>query len=380
VPFTQTSTKSITARANVEPTADLKIQLDIKKDETDSYQEIFRYDDMANGYTSLNPNRNGSYKVSTIAIKTAFRSDNDDVVSSVFKAFEQNLDVVKTRFQRITGNEYDTTGQDVAIPAFIGTYLDKDISKMSLSPFVKTPLPNWRLDYTGLSKLGNLKDVFQSVTISHAYTASYSVMNYSNSLQYAGIDTIGINIPIEKYNDGYYSTVNAQGQIVPIYVISQVMISEQFAPLIGINVRTKGRLTARAEYKTKRDLALNITNAQVTEVSNKDVSVEMGYTKNNLKLPFKSQGRTIVLKNDVTFRLNFTVSDQKTIQRKIEELNTLTNGNVNYQLRPNLSYVVNQKLNVQMYYEWTKNTPQVSNSFPRSTNRFGFQVRFSLAQ
>lgn len=379
-PFTQSVTRAISARANIEPSPDLKIQLDIKKDVTDSYQEIFRYDNVMNDYVSLNPSRTGSYKISTIAIKTAFRSDNNELVSSTFKRFEQNLDDITNRFRAITGNEYDTVGQDVVIPAFIATYTGKDVNNVSLSPFPKNPLPNWRLDYTGLTKIKSIGDKFQSVTISHAYTASYSVMNYSNSLQYGGIDTVGINVPIERYNNGIFSYPNASGQIIPIYVISQVMISEQFAPLIGINLRTKSRLTARAEYKTKRDLALNISNAQITEVNTKDVSVEIGYTKNNMRLPFKSEGRTIVLKNDVTFRLNLTVSDQSTIQRKINDLNVLTNGNINFQLRPNISYVVNQKLNIQAYFERTINEPQVSNSFRRATTRFGFQVRFSLAQ
>lgn len=379
-PFTQSATRAISARANIEASPDLKVQLDIKKDVADTYQEIFRYDNVMNDYVSLNPSRSGSYKISTLAIKTAFRPDNTKLVSSTFNEFEKNLIDITNRFRAITGNEYDTIGQDVIIPAFIATYTGKDINKVSLSPFPRNPLPNWRLDYTGLTKLKGLKDKFQSITVSHAYSASYAVVNFSNSLQYGGTDTVGINIPIERYNNGIFAYPDANGQITPIYVISQVMISEQFAPLIGINLRTKSRLTARAEYKTKRDLALNISNAQVTEVNTKDISVEVGYTKNNMKLPFKSDGRTIVLKNDVTFRLNMTVSDQSTIQRKIEDLNILTNGNINFQLRPNISYVVNQKLNIQAYFERTINEPQVSNSFRRATTRFGFQVRFSLAQ
>ena len=99
-----------------------------------------------------------------------------------------------------------------------------------------------------------------------------------------------------------------------------------------------------------------------------------------MRRPFKSQGRTIVLKNDVTFRCNLTVTDSKTIQRKIDELNTTTSGNLNFQLRPNVSYIVNQKLSIQLYYERTVNDPAVSNSFRRATTRFGGQVRFSLAQ
>jgi cell surface protein SprA len=87
-----------------------------------------------------------------------------------------------------------------------------------------------------------------------------------------------------------------------------------------------------------------------------------------------------VLKNDVTFRLNTTVANSKTIQRKIEEENIVTNGNINIQLRPNISYVVNQKLNIQLYFERTINEPLVSNSYRRATTRFGTQIRFSLAQ
>jgi cell surface protein SprA len=381
-PFSQTATRSLSMRANVEPSTDFKIQLDIKKDITDGYQEIFRFDDVQNNYVSLNPSRYGSYRISTISINTSFRQDNDNLTSSVFKQFEENLLTVQQKFALVNpGFEYDSISQDVTIPAFIAAYLGKEAEKISLSPFPQTPLPGWRVDYNGLNKLEAFKNAFQSITISHGYSSTYSVLNYSNSLQYENTGDIGINVPIEKYNNGIYSTVtNESGRPVPIYVISQVLISEQFAPLIGVNLRTKTRLTARAEYKTKRELALNISNAQVTEVNSKDISVEMGYTKNNMKLPVKTNGRTTVLKNDVTFRLNLTISDQSTIQRKINELNVLTSGNVNFQLRPNVSYVVNQKLNVQVYFERTINEPQVSNSFRRATTRFGIQVRFSLAQ
>ena len=140
-------------------------------------------------------------------------------------------------------------------------------------------------------------------------------MNYSNSLQFSDPEALEIDKPIEDYNRTYFGNI-VDGQLLPVYVISQVLISEQFAPLIGVNVRTKNRVTANLQYKTKRDLSLNISNAQITELSSKDLSFELGFTKNNMKLPFKSQGRLIVLKNDLTFRLNMTFSDTKTIQRK----------------------------------------------------------------
>jgi cell surface protein SprA len=387
VPFAQIRNETINIRANVEPSTDFKIQLDIKKEITNSFQSIYRDtlpgDDVF--YYDLSPSRSGSYRISTISIKTAFDGSNNDVESAVFKQFEQNLDQMKAKFDAANpGNEYARTSQDVIIPAFIAAYTGADVSKTSLSPFPKTPLPNWRVDYTGLNKLNALKEVFQSVTLSHAYQSSYSVLNFSNSLDYSNPDDINrlaIDRPFTDYNINYYGRKSSvDNEFVPVFVISQVMISEQFSPLIGVNMRTKGRLSANIQYKTKRDLALNISNAQITELNSKDFSFELGYTKNNMKLPFKSQGRTVVLKNDVTFRMNVTVANTKTIQRKIEELNIVTNGNINFQLRPNISYVVNQKLNIQLYFERTINEPMVSNSFRRATTRFGAQVRFSLAQ
>lgn len=385
IPFSQSKLTSVSVRANIEPTPDFKVQIDLKKDAMTAYQEIFRFDPdnpAANeyGYASLNPSRSGSYKISTMAIRTAFNSDNSEKESSVFHTFEDNLEIIRSRFAAVTGQpEFDTASQDVLIPAFIAAYTGQDPNTISLSPFPNTPLPNWRIDYTGLSKLPGLRDAFQMISISHAYTSSYSVVNYSNSLQYSDANNLGLNVPIEDYNRKYFG-INSSGDAVPVYVISQVLISEQFAPLIGINVRTKSRINAKLEYRTKRDLALNISNAQVSELNSKDVSFELGFTKNNMKMPFKSQGRTIVLKNDVTFRLNLTVSDTKTIQRKLNELGTVTNGTINFQLRPNISYALNEKLNIQAYFERTINEPLISSSYRRSTTRFGVQVRFNLAQ
>jgi cell surface protein SprA len=226
--------------------------------------------------------------------------------------------------------------------------------------------------------VGGLKDAFQSIAISHAYSSTYSVTNFTNSLEYSNINN---SMPLSDYNDGTYASVrNSNSELIPVYVISQVMISEQFQPLFGISVRTKSKLTARLEYKTKRDLSLNVSNAQVTEVSSKDWSLEVGYIKNNMKMPWKSQGRTVTLKNEINFRLNVSVTNNQTIQRKIEEVNTITNGNINIQIRPNVSYTVNSKLNVQFYVDSNVNEPLVSNSYPRSNTRVGFKILFNLAQ
>lgn len=386
-PFSQTQTQDLSVRANVEPANDLKIQLDIKRNQNTSFQEIYRWVDtlidesgnssVVNDFRALSPTRMGSYRVSINSIRTAF-ANNGSINSTVFEKFGSNIPIVQGRFEALNLSGYNSKSQDVLIPAFIAAYTGRSASTQALTPFPQLPIPNWRLDYNGLNKLGNLKDVFQSITVSHAYSSTYSVTNFTNSLQYGNV----ANIPLKDYNTGsnFGDQFNKDGDVVPIYVISQVMISETFAPLVGVNVRTKNKLTARFEYKTKRDVSLNISNAQITEMNTKDWVVEFGYTKNNLRLPFKDQGRIITLKNDVTFKLNMSVNNSQTIQRKLDEVNVVTNGNLNIQIRPNISYVVNQKLNIQIYFDRNINQPLVSNSFPRATTKFGTKILFNLAQ
>ncbi|HRK52897.1 MAG TPA: cell surface protein SprA [Cyclobacteriaceae bacterium] len=381
--YSQVQTRDMGLRASIEPSTDFKIQLDAKKTSSSTFTETFVFDptdanNELNGFVSRTPNQIGSYKVSILSINTAFKN-NTSKESSVFQEFERNIDEIKDRFTSLTGQGYESKSQDVLIPAFIAAYTGKSTDHVSLSPFPNIPIPGWRVDYSGLSKLEPFKDLFQSITLNHAYSSNYSVLNYNTSLNYQGGD---FDIPIEDYNSGgNFGTIrNENGDLIPIFTISQVLISETFAPLIGINVRTKKKLTMRFEYKTKRDLALNISNAQITELNSKDWSVELGYTKNNMKLPWKSQGRVLTIKNDLTFRLNMSITNNRTIQRKIEEVNTITNGNINFQLRPNVNYVVNQKLNIQFYVDRNVNEPLVTNSYRRSTTRVGFKILFNLAQ
>lgn len=383
-PFTQTKAENISVRARIEPFSDFDIQIDIKKDKNAQFKEIFRDtipgDEI--GFGSLNPSRSGSYSISFLSFNTSFIPDDDENNSPVFAEFERNLEVIKGRYNSVTGISAENKTQDVLIPAFIAAYSGKDVNQVNLSPFPNIPLPNWRIDYNGLSRLDGIKDVFQSISIKHSYRSSYSVMNFTNSLEYDNQDGIGLDNDVENYNRGIFSyKTNDAGSVIPIYIINQVMISEQFAPLIGVSIRTKTRFTAGIDLKKKRDVALNLSNTQVTELKSNDVSMEVGYTKDNFRIPFRIQGRYIILKNDLTFRFNLTIRDTETIQRKIEESSTITNGNVNFQLRPNISYVVNEKLNLQFYFDRTINDPKVTPpSFRRATTRFGVQVRFSLAQ
>jgi cell surface protein SprA len=134
------------------------------------------------------------------------------------------------------------------------------------------------------------------------------------------------------------------------------------------------------EYNTERNIGLNFSNAQVTEQSSRDFGFDLGYTKAGVKIPFKIQGRQEVLQNDLQIRINTRVVDTRQIQRKIEEGSTVTNGNLNIQIRPTIGYVINKSLNITFYFDRTINDPRVTTAFRRSSTAFGGQLRFNLAQ
>jgi len=385
-PFKQLQTITLNIKSTIEPIKDFKIQVDMKKSKSAQYQEIYRTDTLG-AYQSYNPTRSGSYSLTFLTIKTAFIKDSgSDNISPLFQEFISNRDIVGERLFDQTGINYNKNNQDILIPAFIAAYSGKSAKDVSIQSFPTIPLPNWRLDYSGLGKLPAIRKTFSSFTITHAYSSTFSVNNYSNSGLYQLSDELLLSNDVENTQPA--TKVNSEGQYVPQFVMQQIVISERFAPLVKISVRTRSRLNASVEYKTERNLALNLSNTQITELNSKDFVLKLGLTKANIKLPFKIKGRTTTLENDFDFRLDLTIKDTKTIQRKFNEsttgtevsVNTITNGNINVQIRPNVGYALNNRLTLQIYYERSINTPHLIPPYKRTTTAFGVQVRFSLAQ
>lgn len=379
-PFRQTYGTDIDLQADLEPAKDLRVQLSWNRGLNNQYQETFRFDGVG-GFETLTPSRSGSYSISFLSIKTAFQKDGANNTSEAFSEFERNIDIVR---QRLNENnpfvrdtiEYDAVSQDVLIPAFIAAYSGKDANDVSLSPFPKMPLPNWRVDYAGLVNIPAISELFSSFTISHGYNSTYSVSSFTNSLNY-NEDDIGLKNDILDYP---YAEDDSTGRLVPVYIINQVMVSEQFVPLIGFNIRTKNNISTRLEFRKSRSLALNMSNAQVTETTNNDVTLDIGYSKVGFKLPWRWQGRTMTLKNDLTMRVAGSIRDSKTVQRKINDGSTITNGNLTWQIRPTITYKINNQLDFTFYMERNVTDPKVLSSYKRATTAFGIQLRFSLSQ
>jgi cell surface protein SprA len=378
-PFSQNRAMNLRLGSLIEPFPDFRITLNATKRETGNYQEIFRNStDNPGEYTSISPNRLGAYSITTIMIGTSFSTDDIDNNSPLFTDFENNRAIIKSRLdsENPAAGEYSINGQDVLIPSFLAAYRGKDASDATLNPFPKTPLPNWRIEYRGLSRLKGLSELFSSINILHGYTSTYDASNFSNSLQYQQ----GLELYNSLQRIPTADITNDDGLFIPIYVLNQVILTERFSPLIGVDLLTKDRLNIAVQYNKERSLGLNFSNSQVTEQRSNDFGIDIGYTKAGVKIPFKIGGQQKVLKNDVTFRLNTKVVDTRTVQRKIEEESTITNGNLNIQIRPTVGYLINQNLSITFYFDRTINDPRVTTAYRRSSTSFGGQLRFNLSQ
>jgi cell surface protein SprA len=406
-PFTQTRGVKFNFGTRLEPFKGLTMQIKGELTRGDSYQEMYRPETIGGGFSSLNPFRNGNFSMSFWSFKTGFTKMSNDSASlyqyPIFDNMVANRQKVVNKLNSINtiaegqlDGKYDLNSQDVLIPAFFSAYsgqpLDKIFEKSikkggkTFNPFLSFPMPNWRLDYQGLEKLPGFKKVFNSITLSHQYRSIYSVGNFTSSLEYG---SQLLNLAIRDYPLGD-KTVETFTQIpmlssgtplfAPAFIMSTITMEEKFSPVIGIQFTTKKNFTGSFNWNKERKAALNLSNAQVAEYNSRDFVFGIGFKRNNVKLPFRGRdGNLIVLKNDLNFRMDLTSRDLKVLQRRLDGDVVPIQGNYNLQIRPQLQYQINKKINMGMYWERLVNTPFTSLSFERTSSIFGMNARFNLS-
>ncbi|WP_299255761.1 cell surface protein SprA [uncultured Cytophaga sp.] len=378
--FTQNANKNLTFRVNIEPTRDLKIVLDAKYTIGKRYTEWYRVDSTGN-FSSQNPNVSGNFSISTITILTAFdkhvSGSSDPNSSRNYQRFTEYRNIMDNRLGG-TAKENAPNSQSVLLPAFLAAYTGGDPNKVNISGIPKIPLPGWQIDYTGLAKIKALAKRFQSITLSHKYSSQYLIGTYNSQNIY---NSNYITPTSNFYDTGRVpDSTNASGQLVPIYVITGVQITESFAPFVGFNVRTKNKVSYRLTYSRSRTLNMSVTNAQLTESYNNAWQVGIGFARSNIAIPkFLTGGNKVNLKNEVNIQVNFTINDMITYQRKFDEDATVTAGNTNVQFKPTVSYNVSQRVTMMLYFERTINSPKISSSYRRATTAIGLQIRFTLS-
>ncbi|MBC6492527.1 cell surface protein SprA [Flavihumibacter stibioxidans] len=393
---------SITAQ--LIPLRDLVIDLNLDKTFGKNYSELYK-DTVGNGsFARLSPYVAGSFNVSYISFQTLFDKFRPNEVTATFKRFQENRIILSERnalknpyWQQLDPTQqklsdgyytgYSRYAQDVLIPSFIAAYTNKDPGSVSLieqengdiksNPFRKImPKPNWRLTYTGLTRIPALEKTFTSFTITHAYTSNLSMNSFNNNLLFQ--DPFSYNAP------GFIDT--ATGNFYPYFLVPNISISEAFAPFIDIDMQFTNQLTARFEYKKSRQLSLSLIDFQLSESRSEEYTIGVGWRKRGLNLPFKiklpgMKESSKELSNDLNMRLDLGFRDDATANSRLDQEAALpTAGQKVITISPSLDYVLNNRINIRLFFDQRRTIPKVSTSAPITTTRAGLQIRISLAQ
>lgn len=395
--FRQTYDQKITLSAQVEPFRDFTIDINLDKTFTKNYTELFK-DTSGSGdhFGHLSPYAGGGFSVSYIAFKTLFGKYDPNQISETFIKFQDYRKILSTRLGKLNPYTGGTIGPDgysvgygryaidVLVPAFIAAYTGQDPDKVGLikqtNPNLKSnpfssiiPKPNWRVTYNGLSRLRGFEKIFTNFTITHGYTSTLGMNSFTSALLYQDIS---------RYN--YPSFKDSSGNYVPYYLLPNITIQEQFAPLIGLDMNFTNQLTAKVEYAKSRQLSMSLIDYQLSEVRSTEFTIGAGYRKRGLKLPFKFpfiKSDSKKLDNEINFRFDFKMRDNVTSNSRLDQQNAFaTSGSKEITISPTVDYYLSNRVNIKFYFEQRRVTPYVSSSAPTVNTRAGVQVRISLAQ
>ncbi|MBO4645783.1 MAG: cell surface protein SprA [Bacteroidales bacterium] len=375
--YQENHTRTINFRATVEPFKDFRIDVNANRNESRSYSEYYRADE--NGvFHTYTPQTTGNYSISQFALGRFF--DKGDLLFEDFMTARQEIAARLSEYNPNSGGVInDTTGypigygklsQDVLSSAFLAAYAGKNASKLDItSPFPKLPLPNWRLNYTGFTKIKGVNKYFQSLSLTHAYTCTYNVGSYTSNLYYT-----------EDAN-GFANAIDQMGNFIPKREIGQITISEQLNPLIGFDMTLKNSLMIKVEYKRSRNTSLSFANNQITEMTSNELAVSAGYRIKDITIGFVFSGMKRQITSDLNLSISFALKDNQTILRKIaEEINQVSAGSLSMTINFAADYQLSQMVGITLYYDHVINRPYIAQQYDNMNIDAGIKVRLMLTQ
>jgi cell surface protein SprA len=133
----------------------------------------------------------------------------------------------------------------------------------------------------------------------HQYRSTYQIGSYTSNLSYI---TDGVNVSTLR---------DLQNNFIQQYEINVVTITEQFSPLINVDMNWKNSLTTRFEWRKSRTVTLNLTSNQVADARINELIFGAGYRFDNVQIILKTGGGQKALKSDLNLRLDLSIRDNK---------------------------------------------------------------------
>jgi cell surface protein SprA len=234
--------------------------------------------------------------------------------------------------------------------------------------FRKFALPNWSVNFSGLSKIPALKKIFKTINITHSYKSNYSISSWATNLNYSENDPMLM-----------YEGTNLR---VPKYDMAQMVISEQYAPLIGVKLAFNNNLSPSFDFKKSRTVTISFINNQLTESEGREIIIGCGYTFKDLGFSFiSSSGNSTRTSNDLTMKLDIGFRKDKTTLRSIDEdYSQISSGQNKINIYLTADYDFSTRLGMQAFFRHDVTDPFIANSYKTSNTFAGVTLRFSLTQ
>ena len=388
-PYIRRKTETINYRVNAEPLPGLKIDFTGNRTYAENYQHYFRYNESMQSFETFTPTNNGSFSMSYLMWKTSFVPDSTNN-SLLFNALLDNRKIIADRlaksnpqwieqvneyvYDSIAGDYfplgYNSSSLNVIMYSFIAAYTGKDANTIKLNPFPVFPLPNWNLTYNGLTNIPALSKLFKSISITHSYKSSYAISSWASNVYYDPNNSI--------------KTYENSSTIIPQYDIAQMVLNEQYMPLIGIDLGFQNSLSTNFQYKKSRTMTMSFSNNQLTEVNSYEFVVGAGFRIKDLSFnikPLTGDGGSRTIKNDLVLKLDLGFKHDKTILRRVDENNNQVSAGQNkINVYLTADYNFSQRLSAQAFFKHDFNLPFVSSSVKNSTTFAGVTIRFNLSQ
>ncbi len=377
--FTQVSTNTLNATANMDLFPDFKIDLTAERSKSDNFSE--QYDVRDGVYNSRSPYNTGNYSISTILIGTAF-STSDANTSSAFQAFRDNRFTIANRLATQRGIDitnpvnldtegyplgYGKNNQAVLIPSFLSAYMGSDASSVSTSPFRNIPLPNWVAKYSGLMRYDFFKESFKRFSVQHSYKSSYTINSYRSNLEYNNL----VANPTQRDQSGNFINEN---------IIANINLVEQFSPLFRLDFELKNSMKFLVEMKKDRALSLSFDNNLLTEVKGHEYVIGMGYRVKDVRINSRLADNAMgVIKSDINIKADFSYRKNQTIVRYLDyDNNKISGGQDIWTLKLTADYSFSKNLTTIFFYDHSFANAVISTTYPMTNIRTGFTLRYNF--
>ena len=382
--------------AQLEPIAGMRITLNADRSQSNRNQYYFMHGNMP-------PKITGDFRMTTITLGSAFESANaaNSYYSKTFETFLNNRNIIAGRLERIysktqypdagflantglAGEQYDPSlgavglnSADVLIPAFIAAYSGGNPNSVGLTAFpsLLKLLPNWSVTYDGLMQLPFISKRFRTFALEHRYTSVYTVGAFNSYLNWVAATGDGLGFTQNTISDYPFPSSP--------YDITTVSITEAFSPLIGLSSTLMNNVSLTLKYNRTRNIGLNISSYQISEMVKNDFTFGTGYRFENFNkvLKIKKTGGAN-FNNELKVDAAVSYSKTHSLIRKIEDRFTQAiSGDALTMLKLSADYSLSKMITLQAYFDRQISNPLVSTSaYPLTKTSFGVSVKVNLTR